>query len=541
MRGLGFALSVLVLAHLGSSCGSSNAPTPSGDFVKGGWNGKSDSSVLATVMDFEFDGELIASWDSRQLIQNQLLYTIGSLNGQNSVGRLDRLTLTNVVSSTMPDENVKISYHARMPVAWGSRTDLPTSYEFILPRDVTWEGQNAFAEKYQQSCVDFGAHDVHSGNMWYYYRPLQSGCTLADADVIRITATVGVSSVNTTGKYPEYHKVWEDGSLKVISIFGKYESGATSNWDAGIEAFNTFVSQVQSFLAPYAPATTPAVIPQVPGVDSPDIAFSADLGDGRTIEITALLVDNISETTAEFDQRYNTLSTRADLIAYNGHAGLGQNVRALAGKGEWTAGQYVIVFMNGCDTFAYVDGSLAQTRAALNLDDTPTGSKYLDFVVNAMPAYFSSDAAATMALVRGLFDPEAPRTYEQMFREIDGAQVVLVTGEEDNVYVPGGSGGGTAWAGLEESGTVAKDEERRYQTLALNPGGYRFTMTGTNDADLYLRVGLEPTADEWDCRPYRTSSDEVCEATLNTSAPIYLMVRGYSKADASFTLVGTPQ
>ena len=33
---------------------------------------------------------------------------------------------------------------------------------------------------------------------------------------------------------------------------------------------------------------------------------------------------------AAFDRRYEELSTSADLIAYNGHAGLGQNVRALA-------------------------------------------------------------------------------------------------------------------------------------------------------------------------------------------------------------------
>jgi hypothetical protein len=48
-----------------------------------------------------------------------------------------------------------------------------------------------------------------------------------------------------------------------------------------------------------------------------------------------------------FDSGYETLSGRADLIVYNGHAGLGANVRALARKASWIAGQYVMVFMNG--------------------------------------------------------------------------------------------------------------------------------------------------------------------------------------------------
>jgi hypothetical protein len=56
-------------------------------------DGKDDSSAVALFVDFEFDGELVtdASWNREQTIEDQLLYTIGQLNGDNSVGRLDRL------------------------------------------------------------------------------------------------------------------------------------------------------------------------------------------------------------------------------------------------------------------------------------------------------------------------------------------------------------------------------------------------------------------------------------------------------------------
>src|SRR5206468_1006121 len=124
-----------------------------------------------------------------------------------------------------------------------------------------------------------------------------------------------------------------------------------------------------------------------------------------------------SQTGAEFDARYAQLSQHADVIAYNGHAGLGQNVRALARKGQWVKGQYVIIFMNGCDTFAYVDGSLAQTRATINGDD-PTGTKYMEFVTNAMPSFFNSMPNASMALVRGLLSTDKPMTYDAMFENI---------------------------------------------------------------------------------------------------------------------------
>jgi hypothetical protein len=386
----------------------------------------------------------------------------------------------------------------------------------------------------------------HSGRglnaYWYYYRPAAGACKLAEADVVKLAVTVTVSEVNTTGRYPEYHKVWEDDALMVVSVFGKYEDGATTASDAGVAAYNEFVAAIRGKLKAHSLETTPAEVPVNPGVGAPDVEFRATLADGRKVQVNALLVDNVAGATSAFYDRYEALSTRADLIAYNGHAGLGQNVRALAKKGQWVAGQYVIVFMNGCDTFAYVDGSLAETRAAINPDD-PSGTRFLDFVVNAMPAYFASDAEATMALVNGLLSYAQPRTYEVMFKDVDSHQIVLVTGEQDNVYVPGyeegGSGGETPqpWQGLTASGSVARDEEQRYQTPQLPAGKYAFELTGTEDADLYVRVGTAPTEELWDCRPYRSGSDETCELDLASPAVVHVMVRGYADS-STFELVG---
>src|SRR5262249_23676408 len=158
--------------------------------------------------------------------------------------------------------------------------------------------------------------------------------TLNASDIFVTTATVTPATSTSTGKFPEYHKVWEDNRLEVVAIFGKYEDGATSASDAGISAYNSFISSMKSYLTSYSVATTPATIPSSPGVSAPDITFTATIGGAKTLKVTALLVDNISNTTAAFDARYAQLSTTADLIVYNGHAGLGQNVRALARKGR---------------------------------------------------------------------------------------------------------------------------------------------------------------------------------------------------------------
>ena len=529
---------ILPILMFAAAC---EAPMTEDDFQKNDDVEKADSSNQATVLNFEFDSELVtdSSWNTNQTIQDQLLYTIGHLNGNRAVGRLDKLTLTNVQEADV-DGKTRIRYHAKMPVAWGSKTNLPTSYAFKLPHDVSYAALESFTTKYKEDCVDFGAHDVDSGSMWYYYRPNNSGCKIADAELYKFTAKVSVSPTNTTGKYPEYHKIWEDNQLRIVAIFGKYEEGGQAG-DAGVDAFNAFVSRVKTALGRYSLTTVPASIPTSPGPSLQDVTFNATLADGKKVVVNAMLVDSITNPGSWFDPRYSSLTATADVIAYNGHAGLGQNVRAIARKGKWAAGQYLMMFMNGCDTFAYVDGYMAQTRAAINSDD-PTGTKYMDIVVNAMPAFFASDAGASMALINGLLSYDSPKTYEEMFRNIDNSQVVLVSGEEDNVYYPGfgTTTPPTPPAGtfsLDKSGSVTKSQEARFQTDSLAPGTYVFTMTGTGDADLYVKTGAPPSTTSYQCRPYSSSSNETCTVKLNAAGAIHVMVRGYA-ASSTYHLVG---
>ncbi len=500
-------------------------------------DGKADSSAIATFLDFEWDGELVTdnAYSKEQTIRDQLLYTIGHLNGDNSVGRLDRLALSNVQSASVDGGLTRITYHGKMPVAWGSKTNLPTSYQLTLPKNVSYAGTEAFTSKYKQSCVDFGAHDVDSGSMWYYFRPGASGCSLDAADVVKHDVKVTKSASNTTGFYPEYDKVWEDGVLNVVAVFGKYEDGATTSDDAGIAAYNEFVGAIGSALERYNLVTTPATVPDEPGVGTPDITFDATLPDGKKVQVVALLVDNVRTTDPGFTSRYEQLSTRADLIAYNGHAGLGQNVRALARRGKWVTGQYVIVFMNGCDTYAYVDGSLAQARARVNPDD-PAGTKYMEFVTNAMPAFFASDSDATMAMIRGLLSYDKPRTYEQIFRDIDSHQVVLVTGEEDNTYRPAA---GPA-ALLDEHASVSKGEMLSF-SIDVSPGTYLVALSDDlaapgGDADLYVKLGAAPTLSSYDCRPYDSGNNETCTVKVSAPAKLFASVNGYARGETHFVL-----
>ncbi|HTM21678.1 MAG TPA: M57 family metalloprotease, partial [Kofleriaceae bacterium] len=80
------------------------------------------------------------------------------------------------------------------------------------------------------------------------------------------------------------------------------------------------------------------------------------------------------------------------------------------------------------------------------------------------------------------------------------------------------------------SATIARGQTVSYQPIAV-VSGTRFdvSITGTGDADLYLRFGATPTATQWACRPYLNGSNETCSVDVpagQTSA--YMLVYGYS-------------
>ncbi|MEE8409801.1 MAG: PPC domain-containing protein [Myxococcota bacterium] len=501
------------------------------------------TSARATLLDFSFEGSVLtnSSWGVQRFVENQLFFTIGQLNGNSSVGRLDRLEITVKATESAGDGLTLVIYDATLPVGWGSKTNLPTSYEFILPKRADVTGQQAFTDKYKDSCVDWSAHDVDAGSMWYYYRPKTSRCQLDEADVVRINAVVTVSDENTTEKYPEYHKVWEDGVLEVVAIFGKNEADATTNSDAGVAAYNTFLRLMKSELGAGV-KTTPPDLPSNPGVSIPDVTFEAQRDASHKIKVVVLLIDGVRRAGPGFDARYEALTPTADFVGYYGHSGLGANIRALARKGSYVAGQYQIFFMSGCDTFAYVDSALADAHMAVNPDDI-RGTKYLDIVTNVMPAYFSSNASNGRALVRALMSYDAPQTYEEIFTNIDSVQVVVATGEEDNIYVPGYDPGAGDWEGLQRYDSVDNGKMVRVETPELPAGDYLFAIRGDadhpgGDVDLYVRVGAAPTMDTWDCRPYKSGSDEECRLTLDAPAAVHLMIYGFDSGTSHFFLEG---
>jgi hypothetical protein len=248
---------------------------------------------------------------------------------------------------------------------------------------------------------------------------------------------VHASTENTRGKFPEYHRVWEDDALDVVAVFGREFEDARAD-DGGVGAYRAFMAKTNEYLMTLQPDARRRTSPGAESGARPTAALAATLDDGRRIRVEAVLTSPELARDAGFDAWYDARTADADVIVYSGHAGLGTNVRALAQKGVFRPRKYVIYVSNGCDTFAYVDRTLSERRSALNPDD-PGGTKYMDTVSNVLGGYFHTGDETSLHLVRGLVSAASatPQTYAQLFEDVDATQVMVVTGEEDNEFVPG--------------------------------------------------------------------------------------------------------
>ena len=100
-------------------------------------NQEKNASAIASFHDFNWAGVVESDncYRPTNAIDQQLLYTVGQLNGVNSVGRLDQVEISDSAWEET-ETGCRITYTARMPVAWGNRGTIPDAYTLILPRNV---------------------------------------------------------------------------------------------------------------------------------------------------------------------------------------------------------------------------------------------------------------------------------------------------------------------------------------------------------------------------------------------------------------------
>ncbi len=384
------------------------------------------TSKEAQFVDFVFRGEVLAARtdDAHKAIVQQLFYTVGPLTLREGNSQVGRVTLTEVNESIV-DGKKRISYAARLPVAWRKTAKVAATYDIVLPRDLTTIA--AFNGKYVGACGEL-EHGVAIESFWYDFNPSALNCHLADADVTRLTVAVEPNTKVTEGKYPEYDLAWSDGALDVVSVFNTHDGSGRRE-------------EVQAFIDGAKRALVGATV--VDNVRGPsllrDVTITGKVrvgGVDRPVTINALEIDSLYESGPDFAERYGPLSERADLVTYVGHSVLGKNTRALSEMSRAKAGKYQLFVFNSCDSFAYADTTLTERHAAVNGAGDPDGTKYLDVMTNVLPSYVVNESSSLLVVLRAMLRRDTPASYDRILAGLPADQMVVVWGEGDNTFHP---------------------------------------------------------------------------------------------------------
>ena len=110
---------------------------------------------------------------------------------------------------------------------------------------------------------------------------------------------------------------------------------------------------------------------------------------------------------------------------------------------------------------------------------------------------------------------------------------LLTASTEDPTVTPSA----TQVATEQEQGTLSQGQWAHFGPFTAVEGQIGVEMTGTGDADLYVRMGALPSVSEYDCRPYRNGSTESC--TAEGPGELYVSVRGYTASTFDLTITYT--
>ena len=363
----------------------------------------------------------------RRAIATQLQYVIGALTSAEQANAQAHMPALSNITEVVSGDKKTISYDAALTVIWQKGRAVPTTYGLTLPKDVTRLAE--FNAKYVGTC---GTNEYGAETFWHDFNPNAASCKLDNADLLRVKTSVKSHPLNGKDKYPEYDQIWADDTLDMVAVYGIISANTPD--DQGAVTREMLIRNVSSTLSNVVRTENP-----IAGSVIHDSSVSGTIviaGKKRKVNLTAMLVQEVSSAGPAFNSRWSELTAKADYITYEGHSGLGKNINALARNTGVTAGKYQLVYFYGCQTLSYLEPTMHEKRIALNgaaLD--PDGTKYLDIIATALPAY-GDDARSATAVYEALLDTRAPKTFNDLLKTVSPLHLAVVFGEHDNTFKP---------------------------------------------------------------------------------------------------------
>jgi len=300
-------------------------------------------------------------------------------------------------------------------------------------------------------------------------------------------------------------------SFSGVSLTASYDSGQTQNQAPTAKANG-----------PYSSAEGSAISFSSNGSSDSDgsiTSYSWDFGDGTT------------STQANPSHTYNAAGTYTVSLTVTDNQGASDTVSTTA-----------TVSASNIAPTAAINGPYSGD-ADVAVSFSSAGSSDSDGSIASYSWDFGDGTTSTQANPSHTYTTAGSFTVTLSVTDDQGAtDSMSTTATITGSTTPPPSGGLTN--GVAQSISGAQDSENSY-TVEVPAGASNLrieTNGGSGDADLHVKFGSAATQSNYDCRPYKSGNNEVCEITNVQAGTYHIMVRGYNayttNLTASFTEPG---
>lgn len=393
------------------------------------------------ILDFDGRIELDSSLDVNSTIDEQLQHLIGHFHSESFkrgfgyTGVLgDQYDYKIVSQKNIESGRVQINYHFSGKVNFESKSfgrkskiSVPIRLPFALDKVYQLgivRGKN--------KCTD--SHYNSEGDFFYFWDPDQRGCPLKNdkVNVVRVNATLK-KLPNTKRTYPEYHKLYQKKNLD-ISVFVGYIDKPTA-FDDGTIMFNELSEYLEEEGFSISVSKEAFSVNRRKGQSHYRVFEKKKrnyLGFEQNIRVKLLLADtDISAKDRTFQTYYLDSLLNDDIIAYDGHSGLGANIGADYLEDFKLSGSYQILFLNGCSSYPYFNSSYFERKRG--------GTKNLEIITSGQSTLTSTSFSNMIAFL-DTFLKGKTNSYQTILDKIELSNgdietyLMGVNGDEDNTF-----------------------------------------------------------------------------------------------------------
>ncbi len=232
-------------------------------------------------------------------------------------------------------------------------------------------------EEAGDSCAEYNSHIPASQSVyWYLWDPERSGCRL-ETQEMSITVEEVLPTVTET--YPEYDRLWEDGRLDVVVLWGQLDDGDPAedqNWK-NVERLAKWLEEAGFEEVPEAPLGR---------------RFQRVVDDKT--EVVDIYGPTIFESVADYMhlENWQKAVREHEVVIYNGHSVLGSG---MAFERADYPDFYQIFVVASCLSYEYYVRPILAGKG---------GWENVDVVANVTPTYYYENLPLTGGLLARLFE-----------------------------------------------------------------------------------------------------------------------------------------